>query len=123
MQITAVNVQLHNCERERGLVAFVNVEFDRDFIVRELKVIRGESGLFVVMPNRRYQYRCESCTTKNHLMARYCNNCGFKLPPRTDAPHLHTDVAHPTNTEFRNKLQEAVLAEYDRVSSSGLAKW
>ena len=58
------------------------------------------------------------CGCKNHLRARYCNQCGHKLNEDRavrDADgraKLHADIAHPINSMCREKIQSAVLASY-----------
>ena len=112
MPITAIKVRLHNADARIGVLAFVSIEFDDAFIVRDLKVIRREDDLLVAMPSRRYEYRCQNCGYKNHT-ARYCNDCGKQLVnPSTASVRQFTDVAHPLTTEFRNSLHAKVLAAF-----------
>jgi stage V sporulation protein G len=40
-------------EGRRGLKAYVAITFDRCFVVRDLKVIHGNNGLFVAMPSKK----------------------------------------------------------------------
>ncbi len=117
MNITEVRVKMVNDETER-LRAFCSVTLDGAFVVRDLKVIDGSHGPFVAMPSRKLADRCPKCGNKNHLRARFCNECGAKLnenrAPR-DAQgrvKLHADVAHPINAECREDLQHAVLEAY-----------
>src|SRR5262249_15970961 len=49
------------------------------FVVRDLKIIEGTKGSFVAMPSRKLTDRCPQCGCKNHLRARFCNQCGGKL--------------------------------------------
>ncbi len=79
MEITEVRLTLRHEER---LKAFVSITFDNAFVVRGLKVIEGNTGLFVAMPSRR----------------------------RKDGEFR--DIAHPINNETREMIEEAVLAEY-----------
>ncbi|RME40367.1 MAG: hypothetical protein D6788_03415, partial [Planctomycetota bacterium] len=70
---------------------------------------------------RKLSTSCPKCRTQNHLRAKYCNECGAKLPPATipaDAngrEKAHRDVAHPTTAPFRHKIQTAVLEAYRRA--------
>ncbi len=50
MKITEVRVSLREDEK---LKAFISITLDGCFVVRGLKVIRGNKGLFVAMPSRR----------------------------------------------------------------------
>ncbi|HVO19973.1 MAG TPA: septation regulator SpoVG [Anaeromyxobacter sp.] len=81
MEITEVRVFPVN---EEKLKAYVTITFDHCFVVRDLKVIHGNSGLFVAMPAKR----------------------------RKDG--TFKDIAHPLNTETRERMEKAILAEYDR---------
>jgi stage V sporulation protein G len=82
MDITDVRVK--KVGNEGKLKAYVSVTFDDSFVVHNLKVINGQSGIFVAMPSRK--------TTSGE----------FK------------DVAHPINSAFREVLQKAVLEAYNR---------
>lgn len=64
------------------LKAYASVTFDNNFVVHNIKVIEGKAGLFIAMPSRK---------TKSGEMK---------------------DVAHPINSEFREKMQNAILEAY-----------
>ena len=119
MVITEVRIKLmedHN-ENER-LQAFCSVTFDNAFVVRDLKIIEGTKGSFVAMPSRKLTDRCLQCGCKNHLRARFCNQCGAKLDEdraTRDADgraKLHADIAHPINSACREVIQTAVIKAY-----------
>jgi stage V sporulation protein G len=79
MNITDVKVFIRESNQ---LKAFVNIVIDDAFIIRNIKVIEGEKGLFVAMPSRRVssgEYR---------------------------------DIAHPINTETRQELEERIILAY-----------
>jgi len=128
--ITEVRIKLmeDNNENER-LQAFCSVTFDDAFVVRDLKIIEGTKGSFVAMPSRKLTDRCTSCGSKNHLRARFCNQCGGKLDEdraTRDADgrvKLHADIAHPINSACREVIQSAVLkaftAERERSKQPG----
>jgi stage V sporulation protein G len=117
--ITEVRIKLmeDNNENER-LQAFCSVTFDDAFVVRDLKIIEGTKGSFVAMPSRKLMDRCTGCGCKNHLRARFCNQCGSKLDEdraTRDADgrvKLHADIAHPINSACREVIQSAVLKAY-----------
>ncbi len=119
MVITEVRIKLmdDNTENER-LQAFCSVTFDDAFVVRDLKIIEGTKGSFVAMPSRKLTDRCPGCSSKNHLRARFCNQCGTKLDEdraTRDADgrvKLHADIAHPINSACREVIQGAVLKAY-----------
>jgi stage V sporulation protein G len=128
--ITEVRIKLmeDNNENER-LQAFCSVTFDDAFVVRDLKIIEGTKGSFVAMPSRKLTDRCPGCGCKNHLRARFCNQCGGKLDEdraTRDADgrvKLHADIAHPINSACREVIQTAVLkafhAEKERAKQPG----
>ncbi len=130
MVITEVRIKLmeDGNENER-LQAFCSVTFDDAFVVRDLKIIEGTKGSFVAMPSRKLTDRCPGCGCKNHLRARYCNQCGGKLDEdraTRDADgrvKLHADIAHPINSACREVIQSAVikafLAEKERSKQPG----
>lgn len=118
MQITEVRVRLVRNKDDR-LKAFCSMTVDNEFVVRDIKVIDGASGYFVAMPSRKMSGRCSKCGGKNHLGAKFCNNCGAGLPqnrvrkdPRGRVK-LHADVAHPISVECRKRIQEALIVAYE----------
>ena len=78
------DVRLRKIETEGKLRAYVSITFDDSFVVHDLRVIDGNKGMFVAMPSKRL--------------------------PNGD----HKDIAHPINTEIREKIQNAVLDVYNR---------
>ncbi len=78
------DVRLRKIETEGKLRAYVSITFDDSFVVHDLRVIDGNKGMFVAMPSKRL--------------------------PNGD----HKDIAHPINTEIREKIQSAVLDVYNR---------
>lgn len=80
MQITELRIR--KVEDEGKLRAYVTVTFDNCFVVHNVKIIEGKSGLFIAMPSRK------------------------------TANGEYKDVAHPISPEFRTELQEKILSEY-----------
>ncbi len=78
------DVRLRRIETEGKLRAYVSITFDDSFVVHDLRVIDGTKGMFVAMPSKRL--------------------------PNGD----HKDIAHPINTEIREKIQNAVLEVYQK---------
>ena len=117
MVITEVRIKLMEDNHER-LQAFCSVTFDDAFVVRDLKIIEGTRGSFVAMPSRKLTDRCGGCGCKNHLRARFCNQCGSKLDENRairDADgraKLHADIAHPINSGCRELVQAAIIRAY-----------
>ena len=87
MEITDIRVKRIQTESstESKMKAVVSVTFDDAFVVHDIKVIEGQDKLFTAMPSRKTQ------------------DGEFK------------DIAHPINRETRVELEEAILAEYQRV--------
>lgn len=117
MEITEIRIKL-TPQRADKLRAFCSVTFDNALVIRDLKIIEGQRGVFVAMPSRRISDRCPQCSAKNHVRAKFCNECGHRLPPdRVDAtaggrPKLYADIAHPINAAAREALEARVLAAY-----------
>lgn len=83
MKITDVRVKKFNSDSRLKAVAAITI--DECFVVHELRVIEGNSGLFVAMPSRKMQ------------------NGDYK------------DVAHPINQETRTLIEETVIKAYNSV--------
>lgn len=118
MEITEVRVKLTEGAAER-LRAFCSVTLDDQFVIRDLKIIRGAKGMFVAMPSRKLTDRCPRCRCKNHLRARFCNQCGGPLGedragPDAGRSKYHADIAHPINADCRAELEQRVLAQFER---------
>ena len=117
MEISEIRIKLLENQRDK-LRAFASLTVDRCVVVRDIKVIEGPSGLFVAMPSRKLMDRCFDCGGKNHLRARYCNDCGARLEEeRGDSdvrgrPRLYADIAHPIHQAARDFVQGAILTAY-----------
>jgi len=114
MEITDVRVRLIEDKTER-LRAFCTITLDKEFVVRDIKIIDGAKGLFVAMPSRKLADHCPKCRNRNHLRAKFCNECGAQLPgkrapdPSEASGKLHVDVAHPINSKCRERFQKIIL--------------
>ncbi len=86
MQIT--DIRIRKVTTEGKLKAYVTVTFDNCFVVHNVKVIEGKTGIFIAMPSRK---------TKTGE---------------------YKDVAHPINSEFRNELQKRILTAYSEMGES-----
>jgi len=130
MEITEVRVILKDSP-DKKLKAYATVTFDNAFVVRNIKVIEGTSGLFIAMPSRKIKQPCPKCGFKNEVRSKYCNQCAAGLPvaarPLTpdatsgNAQLEHKDIVHPITQSFREYLQKSVLAAYEqeKVKSPG----
>jgi stage V sporulation protein G len=81
MDIT--DIRIRKVTSEGKLKAYVTVTFDDCFVVHNVKIIEGKSGVFIAMPSR-----------------------------KTRAGE-YKDVAHPIHPEFRAELQKRILDVYD----------
>ena len=70
---------------EEKLKAFVSIVFDDCFVISDIKIIQGNSGLFVSMPSKKRK------------------NGTFR------------DIAHPLNNETRRQFEEQIIGEYRAV--------
>jgi len=76
------DIRIKKVEGENKLKAYASITFDDSFVIHNIKVIQGNNGLFIAMPSRR---------TRSGEMK---------------------DVAHPINSQFREKIQNAILEAY-----------
>lgn len=83
VEMNITDVRVRKITSEGKLRAYATITFDDQFVIHNLKVIDGKSGLFVAMPSRK---------TKSGE---------FK------------DVAHPISSDFRAVMQEAILEAYE----------
>jgi len=129
MEITEARVVLKNSP-DKKLKAYATVTFDDAFVVRNIKVIEGTSGLFIAMPSRKIKHPCPKCNFKNELRSKYCNQCGGQIPVVSSVPAMaaigssqleHKDIAHPITQPFREHLQKKVLEAYEQEIKKGPA--
>ena len=127
MEITEVRVVLKDSP-DKKLKAYATVTFDNAFVVRNVKVIEGTSGLFIAMPSRKIKQPCPKCGFKNEMRSKYCNQCAASLPvvsrpmtpdTATGAQLEHKDIAHPITQSFREYLQKRVLEAYEQEKTKG----
>jgi stage V sporulation protein G len=117
MNITEIRIKLLQGQADK-LRGFASITLDDRLVVRDIKIIEGARGLFVAMPSRKLCDRCPSCAAKNHIRARYCNECGTRLPGERGGidergrPRLYADIAHPINQNSRDLVQSAVLRAF-----------
>ena len=81
------DVRVRKISKEGKMKAVVSVTIDGEFVVHDIKVIDGDKGLFVAMPSRK----------------------------ATDGEYR--DIAHPINSETRDKIQSLILEKYQEVAS------
>ncbi len=116
MDLSDIRISL--CKGGGRLKAFCCLTFDHTFVVRDVKLIDGNDGLFLAMPSRKLADHCPHCGEKNHLRAHFCNECGARLKQdRFTAGHpgrvkLYADVAHPISVQARRELEQHVMRAY-----------
>jgi stage V sporulation protein G len=79
------DIRIKNVSTAGKLKAYVTVTFDDCFVVHNLKIIAGKAGTFIAMPSRK---------TKTGE---------------------YKDIAHPINSDFRQRIQTRIIDEYERV--------
>ena len=119
MDITEVKVILKE-GLDKKLKAYATLTLDNAFVVRNVKVIQGNKGLFVAMPSRKMRDACPKCNYKNAVRSKFCNQCGASLPPppprdpnQDVRQSEHRDIAHPITLECREYIQKKVLEAYN----------
>ena len=125
MEITEVRMSLREGENKK-LKAFATVTFDNCFVVRDIKVIEGNKGLFVAMPSKKQKDACPKCGYKNVIRSKFCNQCAAELENFSRVPSAeaserqteHRDIAHPVTLECREAIQKKVIDAYQAKKSS-----
>lgn len=128
MEITEVKIFLKEGQ-DKKLKAYATLTFDSMFVVRNVKVIEGNKGLFVAMPSRKLKDSCPKCGFRNTIRSKFCNQCGSALPqaePRAyvqgeDSPRQseHKDIAHPITAECREYIQRKVIDAFENEKKKG----
>jgi len=79
------DIRIRKIDTEGKMKAVVSITFDNEFVVHDIKIIESLNGLFIAMPSR-------------------------KTPDGE-----FRDIAHPINALAREKLQTAILANYENI--------
>lgn len=79
------DVRLRLVHTDGRMRAIASITLDKEFVVHDIRVIDGNNGLFVAMPSKR--------TPDGEFR----------------------DIAHPITPGTREKIQAAVLAEYQQA--------
>lgn len=79
------DVRVRKVNDEGKMKAVVSITFDDEFVVHDIKIIEGQNGLFIAMPSRKM------------------NEGDFR------------DIAHPLNSETRNKIKDVIFKAYDKA--------
>ena len=78
-------VRVRKITNEGKMKCIVSITFDNLFVVHDIKVIDGDKGLFIAMPSRRA------------------------------GDGEYRDIAHPINSDMRDRLQSEILAKYEEA--------
>ena len=88
MNIT--DVQIHLVHDDAKLKAYVAVIIDDSFVIKDMKVIQGNNGVFVAMPNKKGK------------------------------DGIYRDIAHPINADTRKSFEATILNAYrEAVAQEG----
>lgn len=79
------DVRIRKIAKEGKMKAIVSITLDEEFVIHDMKIIEGEKGLFIAMPSRRA------------------------------GDGEYRDIAHPINSDTREKIQKIILEEYEKV--------
>jgi stage V sporulation protein G len=79
------DVRIRKVEKEGKMKAVVSITMDEEFVVHDIKIIEGEKGLFIAMPSRKA------------------------------ADGEYRDIAHPINSDTRDRIQKLILEKYEET--------
>ena len=79
------DIRVRMVSADSKMRAVVSVTFDDCFVVHDIKVIEGEKGLFIAMPSRK------------------------------TSDGEYRDIAHPINSETRDRIQTLILEKYEEA--------
>lgn len=79
------DVRIRKVEKEGKMKAVVSITIDEEFVVHDIKIIEGEKGLFIAMPSRKA------------------------------ADGEYRDIAHPINSDTRERIQTLILEKYQET--------
>ena len=79
------DVRIRKVEKEGKMKGVVSISIDEEFVVHDIKIIEGEKGLFIAMPSRKA------------------------------ADGEYRDIAHPINSNTRDRIQKLILEKYQET--------
>jgi stage V sporulation protein G len=79
------DIRVRSVEKEGKMRAVVSITIDDEFVVHDIKIIEGDKGMFIAMPSRKA------------------------------ADGEYRDIAHPINTETRERLQRMIFDKYQET--------
>ena len=79
------DVRIRKVEKEGKMKAVVSITIDEEFVVHDIKIIEGEKRVFIAMPSRKA------------------------------ADGEYRDIAHPINSDTRDRIQKLILEKYQET--------
>ncbi len=79
------DVRVRKMTQDSKMKAIVSITIDDEFVVHDIKVIEGEKGMFIAMPSKK----------------------------ASDGEYR--DIAHPINSETRDRIQRIILDSYEKA--------
>lgn len=79
------DVRVRKVAKEGKMKAVISITIDNEFVVHDIKVIEGDKGLFIAMPSRRA------------------------------GDGEYRDIAHPINSDTRERIQKMILDRYEQT--------
>jgi stage V sporulation protein G len=83
VKMNITDVRVRRVENGGRMKAIVSVTLDNEFVIHDIRIVDGDRGLFIAMPSR-------------------------KTPDGE-----YRDIAHPINSDTRDKLQSLVLERFN----------
>ena len=91
-EMQITDVRVRKVAKEGKLKAVVSITMDEEFVVHDIKVIEGEKGLFIAMPSKK----------------------------AVDGEYR--DIAHPINSDTRERIQDIILTKYEQTLNEELVE-
>ncbi len=86
------DIRVRMIAKSGRMKAVVSITIDNEFVVHDIKVIEGDQGLFIAMPSRK------------------------------SSDGEYRDIAHPINSETRNRIQSLILDKYAEAEKEAPAE-
>ena len=86
--MTVTDVRVRKIDGEGKMRAVASITIDDEMVVHDIKIIEGDRGLFIAMPSKK------------------------------GANGDYSDIAHPINSETRNRLQDLILDAYSKAEAA-----